>query len=345
MDSGHPGVGALEPIGIAEAEERVYQALLEQPGAPLSSISTRLKLSRRRIESALSDLQARGLVTRSPSQPPRYMPTPPEAAIELLVLRRQEDLGRVRMTASLFAERLRGALGPQGTSLVEEVAGHDAVAQSFAQLLRGSRDEVLVFDRPPYREDFERGQPWDVEVSVLTRGVRIKTIYDRQALEIPGVIEEIQALIPLGEEARFLSGVPMKLLVSDRRVAIIPMGPGLPYLEAAVLVHESPLLDAVIVLFETLWQRADPFASMLTAPADANLHSQLAVSPTERRIIALLASGYQDAAIARTLRLGHRTVGRHIKHLMSLVGAETRFQLGAAADRLGWLRSQGDRNQ
>ncbi|MFE9310648.1 hypothetical protein ACIQCF_23520 [Streptomyces sp. NPDC088353] len=53
--------------------------------------------------------------------------------------------------------------------------------------------------------------------------------------------------------------------------------------------------------------------------------------------LALLHVGLTDAAIARQLGMGHRTVQRRLHALMMEVGAATRFQLGRHAARSGWL--------
>ena len=57
------------------------------------------------------------------------------------------------------------------------------------------------------------------------------------------------------------------------------------------------------------------------------------------RILLLLHDGYTDQQIAEELYLGIRTVEREINRLMAMSATRTRFSLGAAAARLGWLRS------
>ncbi len=45
----------------------------------------------------------------------------------------------------------------------------------------------------------------------------------------------------------------------------------------------------------------------------------------------------KDEAIARQLDMGARTLQRRVAHLLGLLGAETRFQAGIQASRLGWI--------
>lgn len=54
-------------------------------------------------------------------------------------------------------------------------------------------------------------------------------------------------------------------------------------------------------------------------------------------IVGMLAEGASDTQIARRLYIGQRTVQREVAALMALVGAASRFALGAEAARRGWL--------
>ncbi|WP_328951581.1 hypothetical protein OG345_03735 [Streptomyces sp. NBC_01220] len=58
--------------------------------------------------------------------------------------------------------------------------------------------------------------------------------------------------------------------------------------------------------------------------------------------MALFHVGLTEAAVARQLRMGHRTVQRRLQALMDEVGAATRFQLGWHAARAGWLSETSD---
>jgi len=56
-----------------------------------------------------------------------------------------------------------------------------------------------------------------------------------------------------------------------------------------------------------------------------------------RALLALLAAGLTDEAIARSLGISLRTVQRRIHDLMETLGATTRFQAGMAARERGWV--------
>ncbi|WP_306332128.1 LuxR C-terminal-related transcriptional regulator [Streptomyces sp. KL109B] len=56
-------------------------------------------------------------------------------------------------------------------------------------------------------------------------------------------------------------------------------------------------------------------------------------------ILKMLYRGMDDAAIARRLRIGHRTVQRRVHRIMLRLNAKGRVALGARAQELGLLRT------
>jgi DNA-binding NarL/FixJ family response regulator len=122
----------------------------------------------------------------------------------------------------------------------------------------------------------------------------------------------------------------MKLFVIDRALAFVPMSLTDDD-RAALLVHLSGLLDALIALFEAVWARAAPLGPGLPE------NGVPALATAESRLVLLLRAGLTDEAIARHLGWSARTVHQRIRGLMDQAGAETRFQLGRRAVEKGWV--------
>ncbi|MFJ5229289.1 LuxR C-terminal-related transcriptional regulator [Kitasatospora sp. NPDC088391] len=57
----------------------------------------------------------------------------------------------------------------------------------------------------------------------------------------------------------------------------------------------------------------------------------------ERRLLALLAEGLTDAAVARRLSVSVRTERRMVAELMHRLGAHSRFDAGVRAARRRWI--------
>lgn len=314
----------LGSLGISELDERVYRALLVRPGRSVADLAD-LAPRRADLTASLRRLEELGFVRAVGARPRRFAPVTPETAIEGLVHQRQQELlNALAMTAELTAEYRVGRHDDPG-ALVEILTGATEVAQRFEELQSSCTSELLLFDRPPYAAPPDNPQ----QQSVLARNVASRTVYAPESLLREEATAYVRALVDAGEDARVLPGLPMKLAVFDRRVALIPLTLDSDIQQSAV-IHRSTLLDAMVMLFEFFWERALPLTGV-ASPAGADL------SPDDQRLLSLLVSGAKDEAIARDLDVGVRTVRRRMQRLLQLLDAETRFQAGMQAARRGWV--------
>lgn len=330
--TGSQGGTVLEPLGINDLEEQIYGIVLDRPGSTPAELLRASGATRRQLVAALDALEARGLVSRSAERPRGFLPASPDLAIEVLLLRRQEDLERVRMMTPQFLERFRRGGAFESTDLVEVIRGRAGVVQRFQQLQQSATAELLGFDTPPYASVREESD--DVELQLLKRGVSIRSIYDRSVFEMPGVFEAIAVVVAAGEDARATTGLPTKLIICDRRVALIPLDVRRPIVDSAIVVRQSGLLDALVALFERIWDTATPLDVDRATRRQGSDRQDL-----DQRILALLAVGLTELAIAGQLRVSARTVSRRVEGMMASLRVQTRFQLGMAAAERGGLRA------
>src|SRR5690625_5191458 len=101
--------GTLRILGISTSGEVVYESLLERSGQPLTDLEVPSGLSRAKLKPALGALERKGLVTYSANRPRRFCPTPPDVAREALIVKQQEALQRVRLTASRLHDKARSS--------------------------------------------------------------------------------------------------------------------------------------------------------------------------------------------------------------------------------------------
>lgn len=320
----------LEAIGLTATEERVYRALVRRHRGSPAEISRDLGVTPAGARAVLETLETKGFVSRIPGRRVAFVAAPPEVAVEAAVHRQFEGIERARHSAHRLSEELRSTSVGAPIEVVEVVLGREAVLQRWAQLQQITTQELLAFDRPPYSKPLP-GVNVDEDVA-LRRGVSYRIIYSREALEWPGLLPHVQRYVEAGEDARVLPDVPMKLDIVDRKLGLVPLTLGDPgRIEGALLVHSSPLLDTLTFLFEMLWERAVPLRTALVSDASAG------VGASDRGpLLALLAAGLKDEAIARKLDVGLRTVHRRVAAMMSELGAETRYQAGLQAARRGW---------
>jgi DNA-binding CsgD family transcriptional regulator len=163
----------------------------------------------------------------------------------------------------------------------------------------------------------------------------VRAAYAAESLATPERADELRRLVALGEEARVLPRVPMKMIVVDRRTALLPLtGSEEGKRTTAVYLRQSGLTDALTELFEAHWAQGTPMyaTSDTTSPP-----SHPEISDEDRALLQLLNAGLKDEAISRQLDISHRTLRRRIAELTRRLGATSRFQAGTQAMRRGWL--------
>ncbi|HET6298295.1 MAG TPA: LuxR C-terminal-related transcriptional regulator [Kribbella sp.] len=307
----------LESVGVSAAEEAAYRGVLANPGCCLLDLARRLDRDVDELGVAVDRLEELGLLTSTADDPPRLLPTRPDVAVDALVAVRRAELDRVRAEARVLLTELRAQEQHRPENLVEVIVGQEAIAARFAQLLNGTKDQLLVLDRPPYAAPAESS---DTQVrGLLSEGVAVRGIYSPDSLGLPGGVDEAYSAADAGESSRVHPQVPMKLAVFDRTAALLPLSVD-QLVDSALVVYPCALLDALVEMFLLLWDQAVPVVPVRMDPLDA-------------RLMTLLAAGFKDDAIARQLTLSSRTVGRRVAELMESLGARTRFQAGIHAQR------------
>lgn len=314
----------LETLGISEFAETVYRALLAAPGRTTPELARAMDRSERVTRRAVGELEELGLVSRLPGRPVRLSPARPDTAIDLLVARRRTELEAVQRNARALAREMTEQHQQQPDELFEILVGQQAVADRFTQLIGGCERELMVFDRPPYATDVPSAEE---EVSGrLREHLVVRGLYAPESLEYPGALAAAMRAVEHGEQSRMHPRVPMKLAIADRGTALLPL-----VLEdmvaSALVIRPCALLDALVALFELLWEQGTPL-----------IPEQEAVQPPDPGMLALLAAGAKDETIARELGVSSRTVTRRVGELLDELGARTRFQAGVLAQRENWLR-------
>ncbi len=318
----------LEPVGLAQIHSDLYLDLLTHPRSTAAELASRLDIPVPRVRKALQKLLDVGLASRLAGKRNNYVAAPPEVAVDALVTKRTQQLEQLRLSAHELALTVRSLLPPaESSELIQLVEGREAVLHHLARLQLGAREEVLIIDSPPYL----LGRPMvnAEELQALNRGVVYRCLYDAPGLADAGHLDQVMECIAAGERARSLPSVRMKMIIADRSLALVPISFSAAETGTRILVHASPLLDALVLCFESLWAQATPIGTAQGSPT--------AISDQDRRLLSMLAGGLKDRAIARTLGVTERTVGRRVQELMAQLKASTRFQAGLQAARRGWL--------
>ncbi|MEV4411218.1 helix-turn-helix domain-containing protein [Catellatospora sp. NPDC049609] len=328
----------LGALGLAPDEEAVYRALLARPSATAMLLADALELPEPAVDKSLNRLVDWGLALRSGGE--AFIAAPPAMALGALITERRDGLRMAEQALVSLAEEHRASVaGRSINDLIEVVTGVDAIRLRFQQVQQAARREIRNFVTAPYIA-VRPGQN-SQEDAAARRGVRFRVVLERAVLAEPDIVAEVVDSLHRGVELRVVDSLPMKLILADEDLALVPITASLatpPGSEpGAVLLHRSGLLSALEALFETVWLRAYPL-ELSAFGGELPYTEQEGDGPTEldRRILSLLLSGLTDQAVATQLDLSLRTLQRRLRHLMDLAGVESRMQLGWHAARHGW---------
>jgi DNA-binding NarL/FixJ family response regulator len=318
----------LTALGATETEDRVYCFVATTVSATSAEIRAGTGLSNARVSEALDGLRGRGLVSPSSDDPVRYVASSP-GTIEAMISNRLRELREAQeMLDSIADKRRAGQTNGRAAGVFEVVHGQQALRHHALHLLHTARSEVLNMVKPPLIavQSSERELPGN--------GARNRVIFETGALETPGTLDAIRDGLRGTDEVRVHPNLPVKMLAVDRCVALVPMAQR-DTTPVGILIYSSAVLDALLALFEYVWDRGVTL-HMVGAPA-APGPADAALSPEDRQLLSLLLAGLTDEAIATHFRISVRTVQRKVHALMEVANVRTRMQLAWEAARQDWL--------
>ena len=192
--------------------------------------------------------------------------------------------------------------------------------------LTDCRHELLTAQPDGRRPEKVLKEAVQRDLDTLERGIVMRTLYQHAARHSPATREYVAQVAASGAEVRTLDEFFKRLIVIDRRLAIIPGQDGD---QTAMAIHNQSLVAYLVDIFERSWERALPFADN-----ESQTHRDIA-GDTRRMTIRMLVEGHSDPASAKRLGISTRTYAAYIASLKDEYGVQTRFQLGYAMGRQG----------
>ncbi|MFG3702686.1 transcriptional regulator TrmB [Micromonospora sp. NPDC047620] len=325
----------LGALGLSPEHEAVYTVLAGRPQADSAKLGEALHLPAPAIEAALSYLTACGLVKPTPDG--AFAAAPPAVALGALISERRAELRSAELALVTLAEEHRKAMAGRSISeLIEVVTGAEAIRHRFAQVQHAARAEVRNFVTSPAVAVPVGAN--SAEAQMVAQGVRYRVVIERAVLAEPGGVAETVDSLRRGVEVRVAESLPIKLVLADAELGLVPLTVAPGDEPGAVLLHRAGLLTAMHALFELVWRYAYPLGISAFGDLTEDAHGEHADIPTglDRRILALLLAGLTDQAVATQLDISLRTLQRRLRHLMDLAGAQSRMQLAWYAVLHNW---------
>jgi sugar-specific transcriptional regulator TrmB len=189
-----------------------------------------------------------------------------------------------------------------------------------------AEEELLTAQPQTGRENFSLKAAADRDKAAIERGVRMRTLYQHSARRHSRTREYVAETSALGAEVRTLDEFFNRMIVIDRRLAVIP-GPSGD--DVAIAVQEPALVAYLVDVFERAWERARPFTNTERTMMNDIAREQRAMT------IRMLIEGHSDPVSAKRLGVSARTFAGYVADLKAEYDADTRFQLGYTMGKMG----------
>jgi len=202
-----------------------------------------------------------------------------------------------------------------------------AISPYIAGLVAECEEEMLTAQPQTGRDPDTLAAAAERDSAMLERGTKMRTLYQHSARRSAITHKYVAAVTARGAEVRTLDEFFNRMIVIDRRVAIIPGKQ--EDLLTAIAVHEPSVVDYLVDVFERAWERGRPFANR-----ESGMLKDIAVEQREMTI-RMLIEGHADPVSAKRLGVSPRTYAGYVADLKQEYEAETRFQLGYVMGQRG----------
>jgi hypothetical protein len=201
-----------------------------------------------------------------------------------------------------------------------------AIGSFLEQLVSECEEEMLTAQPQAGREPRSLAKAALRDIGLLERGAKMHTLYQHSARRSSVTHKYVAAVSARGAEVRTLDEFFNRMIVVDRRVAVIPHQ---EQVGVAVIVREPAVVDYLVDVFERSWERARPFTNKETSLMKDIASEQRAMT------MRMLIEGHSDPVSAKRLGVSPRTYAGYVADLKAEYEAETRFQLGYTMGRQG----------
>lgn len=240
---------ALRDLGLTEAEEQLYIALLRNGEGTASALAKKAGVDRRLAYDKIEALQEKGLVSYIDREQKRvYKPTNPERLRELVEDRR-EGLNELEARIDdVLPEMMRHFTAEKEEREVRVLQGKDAIKQLFNDQLREADDTIHLMGSPEESEELlEYFLPsWTKQRQ--ERGIEIKGVFEHRMKGEVGDHPPIETrFLPPGHDSK------VSISIYGEKVGIIfwiqdPL---------VIMIEDPEAADSFMSYFDLMWAGAE----------------------------------------------------------------------------------------
>ncbi len=256
----------LQKLGLSKRESEVYIALLTKKEFTAPEIGKITSVSRNKSYDVLQSLVKKKLCTQKYKNGNKtFIGIRPDVALQNIISGQEEELNEKKDFASNFAKelmKLHTANKHSSSSLeyIEVFTDIGQVKERWENIERNTKKELLVFTKPPYSVSLE--DTLKVAGEVKKNKVSVRSIYEFSTLkdieEVNNLLKMIDIYKKMGEEAKIIEELPMKLAISDNITTVFVLDDKItvkPSMTTMIVEHPGFAI-ALKKVFESYWKDA-----------------------------------------------------------------------------------------
>lgn len=269
----------LQQIGLTKREAEVYLALLQRKEFTAPELTKITTITRTKIYEILQSLVHKGICTESSRNGNKvFRCIDPQIALQNIInnyeqsveqkkidfeMKQKIDIEQKRLAADLLVKELsalheRSSESFEPFDYVEILTDKRQIGEKWIWIQQRTKKELLVFTKPPYTTPNVSDNIEEEKELFKKQNLVVKGLYEYKGLsteELNNLVKTVEVYQEIGEEARLIEELPMKLVISDETLVMFALNDRIslkPNITSMVVDHPS-YAAALKKVFESYW--------------------------------------------------------------------------------------------
>ncbi len=274
----------LQQIGLTKREAEVYMALLKRKEFTAPELAKITTVTRTKIYEILQALVHKGICNENYKNGNKvFRAVKPKIALQNIIANYEQTVEQKKKTfeiqqkveieqkkkAAKSLEKAMIALHKTNQDCddpldyIEVLTDKGQIRERWLGIQKDAKKEILVFTKPPYTIPTIRDNVVEEDSLINEKQIRVRSIYEYKGLnsqETNDLIETIELYEKVGEKAKIIKELPMKLMMSDETVTMFALNDRVslkPSITTMIVDHPS-FAKALKTVFESYWTKAIP---------------------------------------------------------------------------------------
>ena len=260
-------------IGLTEREAKVYMTLLSGKMFTVLELQEAVNIPRTKIYEVLNKLVSRNVcIEKKLGRNKLYEAVEPQIALERVVESYKKDLERKKELISQVSEvftpifqNSKSTVNP--LEFIDVMKEKSQIHKRYTACVKSTKKEMLTFNKGPYACDTSDRleEQEDEEFKLLKRGGSCKDIYELKELkEVDWLLSSVKKSLKLGQQARVVQRLPIKMLVFDQEKVMFALEQPVPVQNELTMIYieHKQLAEACSMLFYYLWDQGQDISEI-----------------------------------------------------------------------------------